>query len=140
MLLIVVGCSQATTNEESVRKTDSQSQSSTIDEQLVAANAPDNQQASDVTTPNKPEKRPGLNRDERRMIKEVSGKESKPSRRKGASQRRRKQRPSDDFEDGNIAPDENGQPAKDELAFEAPVNEQARRAVRSAPGDAARRR
>ncbi len=131
MLLIVVGCSQATTNEESVQKTDSNSQSSPIDEQLVAANAPDDQQASDVTTPNKPEKRPGLNRDERRMIKEVSGKESKPSRRKGASQRRRKQRPSDDLEDDNIAPDKNGQPAKDELAFEAPVNEQARRAVRS---------
>ena len=131
MLLIVVGCSQATTNEESVQKTDSNSQSSPIDEQLVAANAPDNQQASDVTMPNKPEKRPGLNRDERRMIKEVSGKESKPSRRKGASQRRRKQWPSGDLEDDNIAPDENGQPAKDELAFEAPVNEQARRAVRS---------
>lgn len=136
MLLVVVGCSQATTNEESVQKTDSNSQSSPIDEQLVAANAPDNQQASDVTTPNKPEKRPGLNRDERRMIKEVSGKESKPSRRKGASQRRRKQRPSDDFEDDNIAPDENGQPAKDELAFEAPVNEQASQAGQ--PEDASR--
>jgi len=120
MLLIVVGCSQATTNAESAQESDTESQSSTIDGHLVAANAPNNQQASDVTTPNKPEKRPELNRDERRMIKEISGKESKPSRRKGASQRRKKQRPSDDFDDDNIPLDENGQPAKDELAFDAP--------------------
>ena len=131
MLLIVVGCSQSTTNEEPVQKTDSKSQRSTIDEQPVADNAPSNQQASDVTTPNEPEKRPRLNHDEKRMSKDVSGEESKASRRKEASQRRKKKRPSDNSEDDNIPPDENEQPSKDELAFDAPVNEQARRAVRS---------
>ena len=124
LLLIVVGCSQVTTDEESVQKADSKSQSSTIDEQLVASNAPNYQQASNVTTPNKPGKQPGLNRDGMRMIKEISRKESKPSHRKGAMQRRRKQRPSDDqfddVEDDSILPDENGQQAKDELALDAP--------------------
>ncbi|MDG2131458.1 MAG: hypothetical protein P8K08_25900, partial [Fuerstiella sp.] len=72
LLLMVVGCSQATTDEESVQKTDSKIQNSTINVQLGVANAPNNQQTSNVTTPS------------------------------------------------NIPLDENGQPAKDELAFEAP--------------------